>query len=85
MCREPGHVPHAKNVKAVLFVTLLIPESAKTDDNFNYCMQSYNSLCNETALSTEQLDKRNHKYSAEMLKTCQISVALCNKDVLLPT
>ena len=42
--------------KAVLFVSLLIPEIAKADDNFNTCMQGYQTFCDETALSTKQID-----------------------------
>jgi hypothetical protein len=41
-------------------------------------------LCDETALSTEQLDQFKQKRSADMLKICKMSVVLCNKDVLLP-
>ena len=70
--------------KPALFVALLIPELAKADDNFNNCMQGYKTLCDETALSTEQLDQFNQKRSADMLKRCKMSVVLYNKDVLLP-
>ncbi len=70
--------------KPVLFVALLSPELAKADANFNSCMEGYQALCDETALSTEQLGRLNQKRSAAMLKTCQMSSLLCNKDVLLP-
>ena len=71
-------------LKPALFVALLIPELAKADENFNNCMQGYRTLCDETALSTEQLDQFKQKRSADMLKICKMSVVLCNKDVLLP-
>ena len=70
--------------KPALFVALLIPELAKADDNFNNCMQGFKTLCDETALSAEQLGQLKQKRSADMLKTCKISIVLCNKDVLLP-
>jgi len=73
-----------KMFKPALFVALLIPELAKADDNFNNCMQGYKTLCDETALSTEQLDQFKQKRSADMLKICKMSVVLCDKDVLLP-
>ena len=66
------------------FVALLIPKLAMADDNFNNCMQGYKTLCDETALSTEQLDQFKQKRSADMLKMCKMSVVLCDKDVLLP-
>ena len=73
-----------KIFKPVLFVALLSPELAKADSNFNNCMEGYQALCDETALSTEQVGQLNQKRSADMLKRCQISSLLCNKDVLLP-
>lgn len=73
-----------KMLKPALFVALLIPELAMADDNFNNCMQGYKALCDETALSTEQLDQFKQKRSADMLKICKMSVVLCDKDVLLP-
>ena len=71
-------------LKPALFVALLIPELAKADDNLNNCMQGYKTLCDETALSTEQLDQLKQKQSADMRKICKISFVLCDKDVLLP-
>jgi hypothetical protein len=78
MCRTPGIF------KPVLFVALLSPELVKADANFNNCMKRYQALCDETALSTEQVDQLNQKRSADMLKKCQLSSLLCNKEVLLP-
>ena len=73
-----------KMFKLGLFAALLIPKLAMADDNFNNCMQGYKTLCDETALSPEQLDQFKQKRSADMLKICKMSVVLCNKDVLLP-
>ena len=70
--------------KLGLFAALLIPKLAMADDNFNNCMQGYKTLCDETALSPEQLDQFKQKRSADMLKICKMSVVLCDKDVLLP-
>jgi hypothetical protein len=63
---------------------LLAPELANADSNFNNCVQGYKTLCDETALSAEQLGQLKQKRSADMLKICKISIVLCNKDVLLP-
>ena len=73
-----------KMFKLGLFVVLLTPKLAMAEDNFNNCMQGYKTLCDETALSTEQLDQFKQKRSADMLKMCKMSVVLCDKDVLLP-
>ena len=73
-----------KIFKPALFVALLIPELAKADDSFKNCMQGYKTLCDEIALSPEQLDQFKQKRSADMLKICKMSVVLCDKDVLLP-
>jgi hypothetical protein len=74
-----------KMLKPALFVALLAPELANADSNFNNCVQGYKTLCDETALSAEQLGQLKQKRRADMLKICKISIVLCNKDVLLPT
>ena len=71
--------------KIALFAVLLIPLSAKADVNKKTCMYNFTLLCDETLLSTEELEQQNKQRSAAMLKICRISVVLCNKDVLLPS
>ena len=72
-------------IRPAWFFVLLAPGLANADSNFNNCMQGYKTLCDETALSTEQLEQFKQKRSADMLKICNMSVVLCDKDVLLPT
>jgi len=71
-------------IRPAWFFVLLAPGLANADSNFNNCMQGFKTLCDETALSAEQLGQLKQKRSADMLKICKISIVLCNKDVLLP-
>jgi len=71
-------------IRPAWFFVLLAPGLANADSNFNNCMQGYETFCDETALSAEQLGQLKQKRSADMLKTCKISIVLCDKDVLLP-